>query len=319
MSREHGRRVWRLGLPDLLVRGLFPLAICGASDLARADEGALREPGSEPSSEEPAAASPPAPELNRLAAEQATTLVRKAAELFHAGQAANAIPLLEEAYEISGWQGCLLNLAMAHHSLGQCEVARDHYQRYLDGEPYTERLAEVISALAELHERCGVGSPPAPASLERPPPATEPDIPQFLHPKPPKESNTAPLLGAPKVARYEPAALPPPAGNDEALQIAKWSLLGAGAMTAIAATVFALAAQRKNAEADHFGRFSAGDPRAQDIHSTGVLYNRLTLGFGIGTGLLWGAGGALWLIERDESAEGISAQDNVLVRYRGRF
>jgi hypothetical protein len=79
---------------------------------------------------------------------------REASLKFEAGDFAGALPLLERACSTSTFPGCALNLGAVHHALRHCPEARRHYELYLQREPHGEGAAEARAALSELEPHC---------------------------------------------------------------------------------------------------------------------------------------------------------------------
>jgi hypothetical protein len=302
----------------------------------------------------PIVAAPPPPAAAASAAQlldEGRPLLLEAHRLFRAGQPAASIPLLERAYQLGKWPGCLLNLAMAHHALSDCAVALGYYQRYLSADPYTDRHAEVTAAVQELTAICGAsvsgrlgaqalaaeqatsgqqasaeqatsgqqasagqasaGQAMAVLSGAALPGAVLPGAAVSVHARPPALSQPRPEQHAPALPAPVPSVDPPPS------RALEWSLLGTGLASGVAALGFALASQRKDQEAARFESFAANDPRARDVHDAGVRYNHLSLAFGLGALALLGGGAALWLWSEGPGTP--AAPDLAGLQYRGRF
>jgi hypothetical protein len=234
------------------------------------------------------AASRPGPPEGTL--RQAAGWVQQADRHFRKGNPAAAIPLLERAYRSTGWTGCLLNLGMAHHSLSECQAARDYYERYLDLEAYSERRIQVESALEELERSC--------APRMAPPLARAPEV---------RGNAIAPLADAvgPMSNRSMQRVAPEPRASvarvgqgQRTLALMGFGLAGA---TGLAALTFVVSGERYDREAQRFedlGRTPDNDSVARALDRDGRRANTWAVAFGAASVLLLGtSAGLLWLGE----------------------
>jgi hypothetical protein len=233
------------------------------------------------------------------AAREAARWLQEAERHFQNGTPSAAIPLLERAYRLTGWGGCLLNLGMAHHARGDCPTARDYYAQYLDTDPYTERRDQVEAALEELRQACDqTRGAPLMAAAEAPPDA----IAALALPR------AAPT---PDVDARSAAAAPfsSPAARtrfDSTRRLWAISGLGLGGATAAAAVVLLVSGEHYNREAQRLGiqgRNPDNDRIARDVDRQGRRSNTLALVFGAGSLLLVGTSASLlWLVESEHGA-----------------
>jgi hypothetical protein len=112
---------------------------------------AQRPPAPSPAPSEEHAA---APSAGSGASADVDAWFREASVKFQAGDFAGALPLLERACATSAFPGCALNLGAVHHALRHCPEARHYYESYLRDEPAGERATEARAALTELEPHC---------------------------------------------------------------------------------------------------------------------------------------------------------------------
>lgn len=230
--------------------------------------------------------------------------LREAERRFQSGDPGAAIPLLERAYRETGWQGCLLNLGMAHHAQGNCARASSYYVQYLDTEPYSERRGQVEAALHELQQVCAVSLPEPPplepalyggAILPAPPSLAEPA---------PQVSVTAEPARAPSVTSSSatPVTEPDAAGRNAA--IGGFALGGAAAAAAVILLVSGARYERQAQRLDGAGRNPDNDRVARDLDRQGRLANDWALALGAGSLALLGGSAALWWLASSSASLG---------------
>jgi tetratricopeptide (TPR) repeat protein len=162
----------------------------------------------------------------------ARELFAQAEQAYAAEEYAIAVNLLRRAYALSPRPAFLFNIAQAQRKLGRCDAARASYQDYLLRETNPAHRERVERILREMPE-CDAETTPT-----REP---EPDrrlaesIRETAKPAPTPAAASAPAT----------PAQPPPAdrSSDTGAQIAKWSLFGAGTVSAGLALYFALDAR----------------------------------------------------------------------------
>jgi hypothetical protein len=258
---------------------------------------------------------------------------------------AACLPLLEKACSLTHSPRCFLNLGAVHHALMQCEPARGFYQEYLLRVPYDEEGDDARKALEELSMAC-----PQVESAAADKPELEASIltPDLL----PHGTHNEPSPGPGAAPSPSDGALPPPAGlplkpsddpqidrraaplevrrdatardSRETQRIVAWSLLGAGAASAVsmalAAGYGARAARDFDQRFEQSGRNLTNSPELRAIDRRGAQYDDLAVTFGITSGVLFGAAAACWWLDLGlDSDVAISGDGSARVRYRGTF
>jgi hypothetical protein len=239
-------------------------------------------------------------------AREATRWLQEAERRFQSGDPGAAIVLLERAYRETSWGGCLLNLGMAHHALGDCPQASDYYAQYLDSEPYSERREQVEAALQELQQVCASNRPePQLLAAVVPPGAIRPLPVSLLEP-----SAAAPVVAEP--TRAPSVTLPdssPAAEPDTArrtLAIAGFGLAGASATAAMLLMVSGGRYDRQARRLDDAGRNPENDPVARGLDRQGRHANEWALALGTGSLLLLGASAGLWWLGSPNPRAGLT-------------
>lgn len=280
---------------------------------------------------------PPAPHPSEVEApvtdgasapDDVDTWFREASLKFEAGDYEGALPLLERACAASAFPGCALNLGAVHHALRHCTEARRHYEQYLRDEPQGEGVAEARAALGELEPHCKGNA----AAFElRPTPGASTAEGAALHtggaplsvPATPAASPSAPLepvapaAVAPGVAPVatsgapvsdEPHAIEAAARRDPELEsrpsyrpIAASMLILGGAA---GLTTLYLGVRLASANADfREHRDTAFDDQQRARLERSEQYQALTIGSGVASALLLGAGGVFWWLGGDSEGD----------------
>jgi hypothetical protein len=282
---------------------------------------------------------------------------REASAKFEAGDFAGALPLLERACATSAFPGCALNLGAVHHALRHCPEARRYYESYLRDEPEGERATEARAALAELEPHCksnaaafDVAASPSPAALTTAP-ASFAAAPHVASGAAAAASGTAtsaavlPELGAPPsstltaVAGSAPApalvaAAPADASRIDSADALDRSQESAAKYRPIAAsmlilggaaglTTIYLGVRLADANAEfRKHRNTAFDDEQQARLDRTRQYRALTVGSGVASALLLGAGGVIWWLgSGSEANDDLAIAPNGLkgVQVSGRF
>lgn len=120
------------------------------------------------------AAGPPADP----APEDADAHARRGGELFEAGRFSDSARAFESAYEVSENPVYLFAWAQALRRAGNCEVAMDLLERYLETEPPRSDVAVAQDVLDACREVLGLPAPePLPPEVNVPPPVVvTPDV-----------------------------------------------------------------------------------------------------------------------------------------------
>lgn len=249
-------------------------------------------------------------------ARRAAAWVHEAERHFENGNARAAIPLLERAYEAMGWEGCLLNLGMAHHSLGDCPRARGYYERYLDNDPYAVRRHQVELALAELDHRCEPPASPLVVVEAKPlgadvvqPLATTESIPPLAW-----EQARAAVPAEQRVAD-------PTKGRYRTLAVVGFGVAGAGATTAL---LFLAQGERYEADARELAaaqRSPLDDTAARAVDAKGQQANALAVGFGTASLAVLAGSAVLWFFGSEGPRAPVLAltQGSASVHYAAQF
>jgi tetratricopeptide (TPR) repeat protein len=177
-----------------------------------------------------------------------------------------AIAKFKEAYRLRDKDAAsLFNIAQSYRLKGDCGQALAFYRTYKRNFPDEKNLAKVDKFISEM-EACAPPEPPKPEPPKPEPPKPEPPRPVPVQPTPPPLHET-----------------PAPPSNHRGLAI---GLLAGGGLSAIAGTVFALAAhdQQNTAETGH----GTWDPGIQSSGNRDALLGKVFLGAG-GAALVAGA------------------------------
>jgi hypothetical protein len=247
---------------------------------------------------------------------------------------AACLPFLEQACSLTHSPRCFLNLGAVHHALMHCELARGYYQEYLNRVPYDEEGQDARKALEELSVACPV---------EETAPAVSPESGALTPSVSLAGAGTEPA-GSAAAHGGSPAAAPPLQSSDAAQaasvevggdaasrdergtqRVVAWSLLGAGAVSAVwmglAASYGARAANDFDARYEASGGVSiANDPELQAIDARGAQYDELAVTFGVTSAVLFGAAAAFWWLDFGLDADvDVSGGGSAQLRYGGSF
>lgn len=199
---------------------------------------------------------------------QALDLYDQSRAAYKSGQFIRAAELLERAYALHPTSVLLYNLARAHESAGDDKRALASYRRYLDGAAEIEDRAAIERRIRTLEERLGErerAEAERQAALQRAEKAEQAERDASSRPSPP------------------PTILP-------------WVIVGLGASSIGAASVFGLMAQRKERDADSAATHSAATEAFDQGERFALFAN---VGFVTGAALL--VGGGVWLGVRGSS------------------
>jgi tetratricopeptide (TPR) repeat protein len=212
---------------------------------------------------------------------RAAALRAEADTRFAGGDYEGALRVLRHGYALTRDLRFLFNLGVTYHSLGECELARDHYQRYLQEEPAGPFHEEAGAALVALHPVCGR--------------------------EPARSEQRAPPLAPSALPRQERSeAAPSPVRSTRVWKYALFSVGGAGLVaTGFAASLWSRAHSDYAAligEASREGR--AWDEccarRGEQLEARQARYRIWTAGVGIGSLLALGSATVLLLSESRE-------------------
>jgi tetratricopeptide (TPR) repeat protein len=258
------------------------------SSVGPADVGALDAPPTESAEE---------------AAARASKLEDEAFEEFGKGNYQQAAEILKRGYAIAHDPTFLFNLGVAYHWLGECETARDYYEQYLQREPRGEYADQAKEALEALYGKCGQpAQPPGPESPAPTPVPTSTGV------------SVPPFDTAPPV--------PVPSNHKPAWQaIAAPTLIGVGVATTFA-TILTLVKSREALD-EYNARlleFRVNDLEAQALDRHEQRYRELSIGFGVASGVLLGAGlGLLFADLGSGNSVGITGNGQAGITYRSQF
>lgn len=260
-------------------------------------------------------------------AERVEALRIEADREFSAGNHRAALDSLLEGYRLSRDPRFVFNLGVTYHWLGECELARDSYARYLRESangPHRDKAARALEALAPV---CGR----APASQAAPslaPQSVAPLAPQAVAPLAPQAAPSLTPQAPPMAPRIGPAPQPSaPMAAPEPDNTWAWSLISAGGVALASAGVTGVLWHEARSDyRDLVARASRGGQawdaccaaRAARLDARTVRYRALSVGLGVGSLALLGAGAVLW--RSSASAElSVAAGDGVELRYRLAF
>jgi hypothetical protein len=272
------------------------------------------EPGQGAPPTAPVAAASGCPELPsepRTDEERVQSAFARYECLFDRGQYAECLPVIEGACHLMDPARCLFNLATVHYALLHCETALGYYREYLDKAPYDDGRDQALSALEDLNRVCGFhdasGASPATGSVSEPSTAVL-DTPNGV--------STPPVVSTPQQLAASDLR---PVSNHRVLA---YSLLGAGAATAIASGLFAIYGQRVDADYDERLRRVGHwrDSEFDSLDANGRRYNTFALVFLGSSAALIGAGTTLLVL--DARANGsllVGSTGLPSVSYQGRF
>ena len=287
---------------------------------AAAEDGAAEDGAVEDGAVAPGSASPPSAPAGPEA--QSLQLRERANSAYGEGRYADALVLLEQANALSPYELHEFNLGAVHDKLGHCEQARDHFEAFLRATMQADTpVEEARHALVELYATCGHaerGEPPAPSSPADRPAVAGDEIPVI------------PALRA--VSTGGASVLASGVGDGSAGEASvAWRrtlgvfLLGGAAAAGIASAVAGIRVQ--NAEEDVRGlalRLDAHMPVSRDeitaLYANGRRYQALSVGFGVASAVLAGAGATLLVLElTDDSALEVASSGQAGLAYRRRF
>jgi hypothetical protein len=245
--------------------------------------------------------------------DQAELLAERAKLLFREGEFRQALPLVQRAYALTQSPRFLFNLGVLYHKLSECVPAREHFELYLQRDQTGAARQQTLSALQELRERC----PEAPPAAALP----QPDIVRGLPAPGPSETSVHLPDASADAARprHEPAER---SGGPAASALL---LIGMGAAAGIGAALSLAAQGRAQSDIDALGRraraegsaWDAFEDRRRDLVGDARLHRGLSIGLGLASLALVGAGATLWIVE---SEEGSSVRaSGAVIGYGGRF
>ncbi len=209
------------------------------------------------------------------AAATARELFVQAEHAYTAEEYAKAVNLLRRAYALAPRPAFLFNIAQAQRKLGQCDAARTSYQDYLLRETNPAHRERVERILRDMPS-CDAQAATVPAA--EPPQPEKKGITEVTAPRP------APAPRDAVTPRNAPADQAPGAG----VEIAKWSLLGAGTVSAGLAAYFALDARGASDDLEHASVWSSDESEreARGKRSTTLAWVCAGAGFSLlGAGL----------------------------------
>jgi len=299
-SREERRRLGSAP-PPVLAWGLFCCGFAVAGP-AWGDEGpapaippaptATPAAGAEvaPAGTPPATATASSSEITG----EARQLLEHAFELYESERYSEALVVFERVYALQPNPGVLFNLGAVHAALGQCELARDAYRRYIEAtrsESGRADAREQLEHLKECEAAPAPGAPPGPAPSEAMP---------ALSPAAAAGLSSSAAAAEPPAAPL--ASAPPPMATDSppnGMRVAGWVALGAGGVLTLASLGCAYASWRAEDAERSASPGQSGDAAAREQDS-GQRYNTLAWGLGGGAAALAGSGLLLLWLGPDE-------------------
>jgi hypothetical protein len=300
------RRVRRWHAAGAILIGLLQTASAGAQGpRATSPTPDARGPCSAPPSAEP-----------RTAAEEARALYQQFECHFARAEYSECLAYIERACHLTSSPSCLLNLGAVHHALMHCSLARGYYEQFLDRAPYDDGGDEAKGALHEIQAACpsheaapAQATPPDPSTGDviRPLPVASGPLRSGAPQQPQRPTSPAPAVRAYSSASSDALAFDVASVTPTRRALA-WSLLGAGAATAVSTLLLGSYGMRAESDFDardrHNGALGlAGDSELRAIDRRGRRYNDLMIGVGAASGLLLAAGSTLLLIDLGGSAE----------------
>ncbi len=217
---------------------------------------------------------------------EAKRLTRQSILEYNSGDFEPALRDAKRAYQLSGAPALLFDIAQCYRALGRWKEAEFSYRGYLREQKVVHNRTEAVLLLAEMEARQRAAAPPEPVVNRAPAPSPPPPPVLILTHLAPVPAPPATAAG-PASRRSAPAAAvsaPPPRRR---IEPAVWWVGGAGVATALAGTVFGVA---------------AGDLAAQDHPSLSGAYRYHDLSpsryaseqaSGLTADILWGTGAAL--------------------------
>ncbi|HMJ16496.1 MAG TPA: tetratricopeptide repeat protein [Polyangiaceae bacterium] len=216
---------------------------------------------------------------------EARTLFGQAQRAYASADYAGALNLLRRAYALLPRPAFLFNIAQSQRKLGLCDEARASYQAYLlreENAAHRTRVERILRDMQDCEAAAPRVSPPTSAAAAgRSTPAATPPSSAALQPS--RESSVPPLA---------PAA---DSGTGPGTHIVKWSLLGAGAVSAGLAVYFAFDARAASNDIENTSHWDSqmATRKERGQRSTTLAW----LCGGAGAALL-GAGVTLHLLSR---------------------
>jgi len=255
----------------------------------------------------------------------ASALVAEAARAYDQNQLDEALRLLARAYELSPRPSILYNQAQVFRTKDDCAGALDAYQRFIatttptdpNRERAVQRRAEMQTCVDKRRGDPGTSQaaggpsttePPKPA---QPPPAARVAAPETQDATPASSEATtgnvqlsladqAPLAQAPPavVASPSPSSVADDSGRGRrrAMRFTGWALIGASALAATAATVYAWQAHNIQEE------INTGTRWTQSREDEGRRDATRARWFGAAAALAGGGGAVLLIISRPTAA-----------------
>jgi tetratricopeptide (TPR) repeat protein len=225
---------------------------------------------------------------------------------FAAGNYREAIEPLTQGYALTHDPRFLLNLGVIYHWLGECELARDNYERFSRAAADGPLRTEALEALEALYPVCGRSRAAAP------PPAVAPDL-----------ASSRPLP-APNAATPRD-----PAGNPSEGNVAAWSFISVGAGALLGAAVsgslwWSSSSDYRALVADAPSSGQTWDAccaeRGDQLQARAARYRAVTAGLGVGSAVLIATGVVLWRSGETEHAElSLALGEGVGLRYGAAF
>jgi hypothetical protein len=282
-------------------------------------------PAPEPSEEHAAA---PSAGSSAGASVDVDAWFREASVRFEAGDFAGALPLLERACATSAFPGCALNLGAVHHALRHCPEARHYYESYLRDEPAGERATEARAALTELEPHCKSSAAAFDLAASTSPgastaaPASSPAAPHVVNAVGAGASTAvggsaptpAPVTAAPADAsRIESAAdaLDPSQESATRYRPVAASMLILGGAAGLTTIYLGVRLADANSEFRKHRNTAFDDEQQARLDRT-RQYRALTVGSGVASALLLGAGGVVWWL-----GSGSDANDDLAIAPNG--
>jgi tetratricopeptide (TPR) repeat protein len=270
---------------------------------------------------EPGSASPPSAPASPEA--QSLQLRERANSAYGEGRYAEALVLLEQANALSPYELHEFNLGAVHDKLGHCEQARDHFEAFLRATRQADTpVEEARHALVELYATCGhaeSSEPAAPSSLTSGRAVKGQEIPA-IPPLGAASPESAPALAA----GVRDGALG--GGSVDWRRTLGVCLLGSAAAAGIAATVAGIRVRSAEEDLrdlalrvrDEKAPVSGAEVAALDAN--GRRYQALSVGLGVASAVLAGAGTTLLVLElTDDSALEVASSGHPGLGYRRRF
>jgi tetratricopeptide (TPR) repeat protein len=199
---------------------------------------------------------------------------------FAAGDYRAALPPLSEGYALTHDARFLLNLGVTYHWLGECQLARDSYERYLQTAPPDQHQATARAARDALEPVCGRSSLRVDGAIAAPPRDSEPASPSTY-------TEAAEAAHQPERVSYAVTG----------------SLISAGSAALVGAGLAGIAWSRSHGQYRDLLERAAESGQSWDgccaehgetLEAREARYRALTVGLGIGGVALLATGIVLW-------------------------